>query len=152
MKRLRIVGVLTATLVFSGLSLAQVLTPDNPFPESATQSQSLLFDTSKTVTLVGNISQEISRPTSNLSYLFFRIVVNGTTWTIQIHDQQLRNLAQLCDTCLGDDYTPEMSRIKTGTLVTVKGYESKQHDHRLLLIPVSGRGTTAGMILNRGNN
>ena len=134
-------GVLTAIVVFSGLMSAQELTRENPFPETSAQS---VFDTSKTVTLTGTISQEISRPTSNLSYLFFRLSVSGTTWTIQIRDQQLRNLA-VPALSLADDYTPEMGRLKVGTTVIVNGYETKQHDRRLLLVPEFGPNTIAGM-------
>jgi len=127
---------------------AQELTSENPFPETAGQSQSSVFDTSKPLTLTGTISQEISRPTSNLSYLFFRVSANGTTWTIQIRDQQLRNLA-VPALSLVDDYTPEMGRLKVGTTVVVKGYETKQRDHRLLLVPDFGPNTIAGMRVRR---
>src|SRR4051812_18700000 len=113
MKRLCLAGVLAVTVVFSGAMYAQELTRENPFPEAPGLSQSIVFDTSKTLTLTGTISQEISRSTSNLSYLFFRVRVNGTTWTIQIRDQQLRNLP-VPGLSLVDDYTPEMGRLKVG--------------------------------------
>jgi hypothetical protein len=149
MKRLCLPGVLIAIVVFSGLMFAQVLTSENPFPETADQSQSSVFDTSRPVTLTGTISQEISRPTSNLSYLFFRVSVNGTNWTIQIRDQQLRNFV-VPALSLADDYTPEMGRLKVGTAVIVKGYETKQRDHRLLLVPEFGPNTIAGMRVSDG--
>jgi hypothetical protein len=149
MKRRCLPGVLTAIVVFSGLMSAQELTRENPFPETSVQSQSSVFDTSKAVTLTGTISQEISRPTSNLSYLFFRVSVDGTIWTIQIRDQQLRNLA-VPALSLVDDYTPEMGRLKVGTTVIVKGYETKQRDHRLLLVPDFGPNTIAGMRVSDG--
>ena len=152
MKKLLVAAVLSATLVFSGLSFAQVLSSEDPFPESGTQSQSLVFDTSKAVTLTGTISQEITRPTSNLSYLFFRVIVNGTTWTVKIHDQKLSGFAQFCGACLADEYTPEMSRVKSGMTVTFNGYETKKHDNRILLVPVSGPRTMAGMTIPNGNN
>jgi hypothetical protein len=149
MRRRCLPGVLSVIVVFSGLMFAQELTSENPFPDTAAQSQSSVFDTSKPVTLTGTISQEISRPTSNLSYLFFRLLVDGTTWTIQIRDQQLRNLA-VSALSLTDDYTPEMGRLKVGTTVIVKGYETKQHDRRLLLVPDFGPNTIAGMRVSDG--
>jgi hypothetical protein len=149
MKRLCLAGVLTVTFVFSGLMFGQELTSENPFPEATDQSQSSVFDTSKPVTLTGTISQEISRPTSNLSYLFFRVLVNGTTWTIQIRDQRLRSFVPALS--LVDDYTPEMGRLKVGTTVIVKGYETKQRDRRLLLVPDFGPNTIAGMRVTDGN-
>jgi TonB family protein len=103
-----------------------------------------VFDTSRPVTLTGTISQMISRPTSNLSYLFFRISMNGTNWTIQIRDQQLRILAVPALSLVGD-YTPEMSRLKVGTTVIVKGYETKQRDRRLLLVPEIGPNAISGI-------
>jgi hypothetical protein len=145
MNRMCLAGVLTATLAFSGRMFSQELTREDPFPETAGQSQFSVFDTSKTLTLTGTISQEISRPASNASYLFFRVSVNRTIWTIQIRDLQLRNLVAGCSLCLTDDYTPEMGRLKAGTTVTVKGYETKRHDRRLLLVPESGPNTIAGM-------
>jgi len=152
MKRLCLAGVLTATVVFSGMMFGQEQTRENPFPEAPEQAQSSVFDTSKPLTLTGIISQEISRPISNPSYLFFRVSVNGTTWTIQIRDLQLRNLVVGCDLCLTDDYTPEMGRLKVGTTVIVKGYETKQHDRRLLLVPESGPNTVAGMRVTAPKN
>ena len=133
----------TAMLLFAGLSSAQVLTRENPFPEQGTPSQ--VFDTSKSISLTGTIAQEISR-SSDLSYLFLRVLVDGTTWTVQLKGPKL-----FCDLCLIDDYTPEMARVKVGTTVTLKGYETKQHDRRLLLIPTSGPATIAGMVLAGGN-
>lgn len=152
MKKSGLAGVLTATVLSSGFMFAQELTRENPFPGSVSEVQSALFDTNKPVSLTGTISQEISRPTTNMTYLYFRMMVNGTIWTVQIRDQQLRNLAQFCDTCLGDDYTPEMARLKIGTTVIVNGYETKQHDRRLLLIPVSGPNTIAGMVVSDSKN
>jgi len=140
------------TVVFSVFSFAQVITSENPFPESGTQSQSIVFDTSKPLSLSGTISQEISRPTLNISYLFFRMVVNGKTWTVKIHDPQLSNLVPSCAACLIDDYTPEMSRLKNGMTVVVSGYETKQRDSRLLLLPVFGQKTVAGIIITGSTN
>ena len=151
MKKIWLSGLLV-TLVFSALSFAQVLTSENPFPESATQAQSIVFDTSKPLTFRGTISQEISRPTSNMSYLFFRMVVNGKTWTIKIHDQQLQNFVRSCVDCLVDDYTPEMSRLKNGMTVVVSGYETKQRDNRLLLLPVRSQKNVAGIVITGGTN
>lgn len=148
MKRIRWTGVPIVIVFLAGWISAQELTKENPFPEK--EGQSAVFETGKPITLTGTISKEISRPASNLPYLFFRMTVDGKSWTIKIHDPQLSNLALTCELCLGDEYTPEMARLKIGTTVIVKGYETKNHDRRLLLTPVFGPSTTAGMMLYTG--
>jgi hypothetical protein len=149
MKRISMLAASISILLLICVMSAQELTKENPFPEK--EEQSAVFETGKPIILTGRISKEISRPTSAFSYLFFRMTVSGKSWTVKIHDPKLTNVSQVwCDLCLADEYTPEMSRLKVGTTVTVRGFETKKHDRRLLLSPVSGPNTIAGITLPNG--
>jgi hypothetical protein len=139
-----------ATAVFG-----QTLTSENPFPETGKEGDSATFKQTSTPTVLsGVIVQEISRPEeSSPSYLFFRIAVTGpdgrtTNWAIRIYDPSLAAIAQVRTLSLINDYTPEMSKLKAGMAVTVKGFQSSRNgDARLSLIPVSGPGTIAGTLV-----
>jgi hypothetical protein len=139
----------------SSAVLGQKLTSENPFPDTGKEGDTAVFrQTSPPTVLTGVIVQEISRPEeSSPSYLFFRIAVTGpdgraTNWAIRIYDPSLAAIAQVRTLSLIDDYTPEMSKLKSGMVVTVKGFQSSRNgDARLSLIPVSGPGTIAGILV-----
>jgi hypothetical protein len=68
----------------------QVASTENPFPETGKVTDSVVFGTSRPISLSGIITEEIARPDHPLSpYLFFRIGVRGqdgtvANWTIRI--------------------------------------------------------------------